>query len=96
MKPTMERAELELADRERGADSESLAEVVQADPDRDQQREVNPLQRPPAAPETPSSQEAGDPRRTSPAPPSDGERGLARTPVSASMPRKVSSPAVRP
>ena len=37
-----ERAELELAGRERGADRKPFAEVVDADPDRDEQREREP------------------------------------------------------
>ena len=47
MKPTIEkRPERELAERERRADREPFAEVVQADPDRDERRERDPADGP--------------------------------------------------
>ena len=46
MKPTIrKRAERQLAERERGADREPLAEVVQPDPDRDERRQRDPSER---------------------------------------------------
>jgi hypothetical protein len=94
-----ERAELELAGRERGPDREALAEVVDADPDRDEQREREPvgadLPRESRGEEASSRARcAATPSRTSP-----GRRATPGAPAcsssaskSASTPRNVSSP----
>ena len=100
-----ERAERELAERERRADREPLAEVVQADADRRRAsparaRERRPLRSAPATaarrPRSARGSSTATPSSTSPAPPSapGSAAWSSNASESASTPRKVSSPAV--